>query len=174
MFILYTRLKFTSFHFSFKSEGVLKGGAGAYIFIQIINRFSYKNNDRTIEYLQVKEWRGRKFLCKELYYLDSKLSNIDLDKKKKKNKSISYHRLFTRVILQKASVNFQVVKNDILKVIFLVVEIHCRGVPEAKNAVQPNSYSKWRDVERFEISMTRSMEFQGSSWWNSIVWYLKS
>ncbi len=61
-------------------------------------------------------------------------------------------------------VNFQVEKNYFLKVFFrfFLLEMYCWGVPEAKSAIPPNSYSKWRNAERFEISMTRSMEFHRS------------
>ncbi len=87
-------------------------------------------------------------------------------------------------ILQKASI-FEW-KKFFLKVIFSVFfffffEIHYWGVPEAKNALQPNSYSKWRGAKCFEISMTRLMEFHWSGTWKinyidgiSLIWYLKS
>ncbi len=60
-------------------------------------------------------------------------------------------------------------------------EIHCWGVPEAKNAVQPNSYSKGRVASHSEFSMTRSIEVHRSDTWKvsqidgiSTIWYPKN
>ncbi len=81
------------------------------------------------------------------------------------------------------SVNFQVGKNNFLEVFssfFFFLEIHYWDVPEAKNAVQPNSKTKWRGAESFEISMTRLMEFHSGTWKISqidgipLFWYLKN
>ncbi len=64
---------------------------------------------------------------------------------------------------------------------FFPLEIHCWGVPEAKNTVQPNSYIKWRGAEHFEISLIRLMEFHQSYTWKisqideiPLAWYLKN
>ncbi len=40
------------------------------------------------------------------------------------------------------------------------LEIHFGDIPEAKNAVQLNSYSKGRRASHFEFSVTSSIEFQ--------------
>ncbi len=87
---------------------------------------------------------------------------------------------YMRVILQKTLI-FKLGKIIFLSYFFsfFPLEIHWWYVPEGKNAVQPNSYSKWRDIERFEISMTRLMEFHWSGTWKISqidgipwVWYL--
>ncbi len=41
-----------------------------------------------------------------------------------------------------------------------LLEIHFWGVPDAKIAVQPNSYSNGRGASHFEFSVTSSIEFQ--------------
>ncbi len=62
--------------------------------------------------------------------------------------------------LQKVS-DFRVAKNNSLKVFFCFFPLKstAEGSQRAKNAVQPNSYSKRKVASHFEFSVTRSMEF---------------